>query len=115
MVAPFDIADYISNLIENGHAGIPYIEGPKHYKMDDVAHAFATALGQSVRLNVIPADRIENYYAALGFFTQSACSFAHMALKTIEGNRPLASKTQRTKTTLENYIEKLGKTAKLTK
>lgn len=115
MVAPSDIADYIGNLIENGHAGINYIEGPKRYNMNDVAHAFTKALGQSVKVNVIPADEIENYYAALGFSARSARSFAHMALKTIEGNWPLASKTQRAKTTLENYIEKLCKTAKIIK
>lgn len=115
MVAPSDIADYISILIENGHAGITYIEGPKRYNMNDVAHAFTKALGHSVRLNVIPDDRIENYYSTLGFSTQSACSFAHMAQKTIEGNWPLISKTLNSKTTLENYIDKLCKIEKITK
>lgn len=94
MVVPSDIADYISELTENRHAGINYIEGPKRYKMDDVAHAFATALGQSIRLNVVPADRIENYYASLRRALQSVGSFIRKSLKTIERNWPLASKTQ---------------------
>ena len=107
MVAPRDIADYLTGLIESGKAGIHYIEGPERYTVQDVASAFETALGKRVKLEVVNRENIENYYLSLSFSKSSAMSFAAMALKTISGDWPPLNKIERGKITLQQYIEKL--------
>ena len=107
MVAPRDIADYLTGLVESGKAGIHYIEGPERYTVQDVASAFETALGKRVKLEVVNRENIENYYLSLSFSKSSAMSFAAMALKTISGDWPPLNKIERGKITLQQYIKKL--------
>ena len=92
MVAPRDIADYLTKLVENGKAGIHYVEGPERYTIQDVASAFETALGKRVKLVGVNKENIENYYLSLRFSKISAMSFAAMALKTISGDWPPLNK-----------------------
>ena len=107
MVAPRDIADYLTKLVENGKAGIHYVEGPERYTVQDVASAFEAALGKPVELEGVNREDIENYYLSLSFSKSSAMSFAAMALKTISGDWPPLNKIERGKITLQQYIEKL--------
>lgn len=107
MVAPRDIADYLTGLVESGKAGIHYIEGPQRYTVQDVASAFQTALGKPVKLVGVNKEDIENYYLSLSFSKSSAMSFAAMALKTISGDWLPLNKIERGKITLQQYIEKL--------
>ncbi len=107
MVAPRDIADYLTRLVEVGKAGIHYVEGPERYTVQDVASAFETALGKRVKLEVVNREDIENYYLSLSFSKSSAMSFTAMALKTISGDWPPLNKIERGKITLQKYIEKL--------
>ena len=107
MVAPRDIADYLTKLVENGKAGIHYIEGPERYTVQDVASAFQTALEKPVKLREVKRENIENYYLSLSFLKSSAMSFTAMALKTISGDWPPLNKIERGKITLQQYIEKL--------
>ncbi|WP_295882325.1 NAD(P)H-binding protein [uncultured Bartonella sp.] len=89
MVAPRDIADYLTDTVQ------------------DVATAFQTALGKPVKLVGVNKEDIENYYLSLSFSNSSAMSFAAMALKTISGDWPPLNKTLRGQITLQQYIEKL--------
>ncbi|MBI0004515.1 NmrA family NAD(P)-binding protein [Bartonella sp. M0177] len=107
MVAPRDIADYLTGLVEYGKAGIHYVEGPQRYTVQDVASAFQTALGKPVKLVEVKREDIENYYLSLTFSKSSAMSFAAMAFKTISGDWPPLNKIERGKITLQQYIEKL--------
>ena len=107
MVAPRDIADYLTKLVENGKAGIHYVEGPERYTVQDVASAFEAALGKPIKLEGVNREDIEKYYLSLRFSKTSAMSFTRMALKTISGNWPPLNKTLRGKITLKQYIEKL--------
>ncbi|WP_295914621.1 NmrA family NAD(P)-binding protein [uncultured Bartonella sp.] len=106
MIAPRDIADYLTRLLKSGKAGIHYIEGPERYTVQDVATAFQTALGKPVKLVGVNKEDIENYYLSLSFSKSSAMSFAAMALKTISGDWPPLNKTLRGKITLQQYIKK---------
>lgn len=107
MVAPHDIADYLTKLVEYGKAGLHYVEGPERYTVQDVASAFEAALGKPVELEGVNREDIEKYYLSLSFSKSSAMSFAAMALKTISGNWPPLNKTLRGQITLQQYIEKL--------
>ena len=107
MIAPRDIADYLTRLLKSGKAGIHYIEGPERYTVQDVASAFEAVLGKPVELEGVNREDIEKYYLSLRFSKISAMSFAAMALKTISGVWPPLNKTLRGKITLQQYIEKL--------
>ena len=107
VIAPRNIADYLTRLLKSGKAGIYHVEGPERYTFQDVASAFETALGKRVKLEVVNRENIENYYLSLSFSKSSAMSFAAMALKTISGDWPPLNKTMRGKITLQQYIEKL--------
>ena len=62
MVAPRDIADYLTGLVESGKAGIHYVEGPERYTVQDVASAFQTALENPIKLEGLNREDIEKYY-----------------------------------------------------
>ena len=68
MVAPRDIADYLTKLVENGKAGLHYVEGPERYTVQDVASAFEAALGKPVKLEGVNREDIEKYYLSLRLF-----------------------------------------------
>ena len=68
MVAPRDIADYLTGLVERGKAGIHYVEGPERYTVQDVASAFEAALGKPIKLEGVNREDIEKYYLSLRLF-----------------------------------------------
>ncbi len=106
VVAPRNIADYLTRLLKSGKAGIYHVEGPERYTVQDVASAFEAALGKPVEFEGVNREDIEKYYLSLSFSKSSAMSFAAMALKTISGDWPPLNKTMRGKITLQQYIEK---------
>ena len=97
----------LNEIVENGKAGLHYVEGPERYTVQDVASAFEAALGKPVELEGVNRENIEKYYLSLKFSKISAMSFTRMALKTISGNWPPLNKTLRGQITLQQYIEKL--------
>lgn len=57
MVAPADIGTVAARLLrDSGPAGIHHVEGPERYTPDDVARAFADALGRPVEVATVPRD-----------------------------------------------------------
>jgi uncharacterized protein YbjT (DUF2867 family) len=108
MAAPADLGRVAARLLaENGdRAGVCYVEGPERYTPDDVACAFATALGRDVRVAVTPRPAWLDTFRALGFSPTAAASYARMTDLTLAGpERPAAP--ERGPTTLREYVASL--------
>jgi uncharacterized protein YbjT (DUF2867 family) len=108
MVAPADVGRVAARLLteEFEHTGVRYVEGPTEYSADDVARAFAQALGRDVRAVETPRAEWMATFHALGFSFAAATSYARMTAITLEGaERPEAP--ERVATTLTEYIATL--------
>lgn len=59
MAAPYDLGEAAAERLLSSvdDVGVRYVEGPEPYTTADVAQAFATVLGQRVKLEVTPRDR----------------------------------------------------------
>lgn len=109
MVSPQDLgAAAARRLIEPAAlAGIHYVEGPRHYSAQDVADAFATALGRPVKVEVVPRARWEETYRSLGFSEAAAASYARMTAATLEADFDLPEEPERGQVTLQSHIDAL--------
>ncbi|MBX5032631.1 NmrA family NAD(P)-binding protein [Rhizobium lentis] len=87
MVAPEDLGRVAARLLQEPieQIGIYPVEGPKRYSANDVAAAFAAAVGRAVRVDVIPRENWENAYRSLGFSVAAARSYARMTALTVDG------------------------------
>ncbi|ARO27256.1 NmrA family transcriptional regulator [Rhizobium sp. S9] len=87
MVAPEDLGRVAARLLQEpiGRIGIYPVEGPERYSPNDVAAAFAAALGRAVRVEVIPRETWEDAYRRLGFSDAAAHSYARMTALTADG------------------------------
>ncbi|MBX4973302.1 NmrA family NAD(P)-binding protein [Rhizobium lentis] len=87
MVAPEDLGRVAARLLQEPIEliGIYPVEGPKRYSANDVAAAFAAAVGRAVRVDVIPRENWENAYRSLGFSVAAARSYARMTALTVDG------------------------------
>lgn len=87
MVAPEDLGRVAARLLQEPveQIGIHPVEGPERYSPNDVAAAFAAALGRAVRVDVIPRENWEDAYRSLGFSDAAAHSYARMTALTADG------------------------------
>ncbi|MBX4948429.1 NmrA family NAD(P)-binding protein [Rhizobium binae] len=87
MVAPEDLGRVAARLLQEpvDRIGIYPVEGPERYSPNDVAAAFAAALGRAVRVEVIPREAWEDAYRNLGFSDAAAHSYARMTALTADG------------------------------
>ncbi|MDO3431889.1 NmrA family NAD(P)-binding protein [Rhizobium sp. CBN3] len=87
MVAPQDLGRVAAWLLQEPieQIGIYPVEGPERYSPNDVAAAFAAALGRTVRVDVIPREAWEDAYRRLGFSDAAAHSYARMTALTVDG------------------------------
>ncbi|MDK4735891.1 NmrA family NAD(P)-binding protein [Rhizobium sp. CNPSo 3490] len=87
MVAPEDLGRVAARLLQEPieQIGIYSVEGPERYSPNDVAAAFAAALGRTVRVDVIPREAWEDAYRNLGFSDAAAHSYARMTALTADG------------------------------
>ncbi|PDT29671.1 NmrA family transcriptional regulator [Rhizobium sp. L9] len=87
MVAPEDLGSVAAQLLREpiDRIGIYPVEGPERYSPNDVAAAFAAALGRAVRVEVIPRETWEDAYRNLGFSDAAAHSYARMTALTADG------------------------------
>jgi uncharacterized protein YbjT (DUF2867 family) len=108
MVAPEDLGRVAARLLQEPieQIGIHPVEGPTRYSPNDVAAAFAAALGRAVRVDVIPRENWEDTYRSLGFSDAAAHSYARMTALTADGpeypEHPI-----RGSISLQTYIGKL--------
>jgi uncharacterized protein YbjT (DUF2867 family) len=109
MVAPADLGRAAARrLLEPLRSGERVsVEGPARYCAQDVADAFAEALGHSVMLSVTPRDQWVDAYKALGFSDVAARSYANMTAASLDGGFPAPAETEHGPTTLQRYIRDL--------
>ncbi|WP_431099313.1 NmrA family NAD(P)-binding protein [Polaromonas aquatica] len=84
MVAPQDLGELAARLMTEPaeKTGLFYAEGPEPYTPGDVAAAFSEALNKSVAVRVIPREKWEEAFKAMGFSTAAAKSYAAMTALT---------------------------------
>lgn len=75
--------------------------------MNDVARAFAQALGRPVRVETLPRDRWLEDYRKHGFSDAAARSYACMTQATIDTVEQAPEPDERGEVTLESYIQAL--------
>jgi uncharacterized protein YbjT (DUF2867 family) len=106
MVAPADLGKAaVRHLLEPPRdQDVHYVEGPERYSPQDVAKAFATALGNSVKVEVIPRDQWIAAYRTLGFSDAAAESYARMTAVSVDSGFAMLEPFERGETTLDEYV-----------
>ncbi len=109
MVAPRDLGQAAARRLTSGldDIGLRNVEGPARYTMNDVARAFADALGRPVRVVVTPREQWEQAFQALGFSRAAAHSYARMTGATLDAEMVPENETEKGPTTLQAYIAAL--------
>lgn len=109
MAAPRDLgkaaAERLISPIDD--TGVRYVEGPDRYSSDDVARAFAGALGRAVETVVTPRDKWEAAYRNLGFSEPAAASYARMTAVSLDEGFDQIERPIRGSTSLTDYIQQL--------
>ncbi|MBY4610711.1 NmrA family NAD(P)-binding protein [Rhizobium sp. 9T] len=108
MVAPEDLGRVAARLLQAPieQIGVYPVEGPERNSPNDVAAAFAAALGRAVRVDVIPRETWEDAYRSLGFSNAAAHSYARMTALTADGPE-YPEDPIRGSISLQTYIGKL--------
>lgn len=106
MVAPADLGKAAArHLLEPPRdQDVHYVEGPERYSPQDVARAFASTLGNSVKVEVIPRDQWIAAYRRLGFSDAAAESYARMTAASVDSGFAMSEPFERGETTLEEYV-----------
>lgn len=106
MVAPSDIGEVAARLMTEPieQTGLHYVEGPDRYSSQDVAAAFATALGRPVAAESIPRNQWLAMFKSIGFSNEAAESFANMTATTLDETFPDVDSVERGVTSLHNYL-----------
>ena len=115
MVAPEDLGSYAAKLLMQpvNDTGLYHTTGPEDYSPNDVAAAFAKALGKPVEAVRIPESQWEDSMKKIGFSDAAAKSMANMTRLTIEQKNEFPKNPVRGIITLEQYIKDLvGKSKK---
>jgi uncharacterized protein YbjT (DUF2867 family) len=106
MVAPADLGKAAARrLLEPPRdQDLHYVEGPERYSPQDVANAFAAALGNRVKVEVIPRDQWIAAYRKLGFSDSAAESYARMTAVSVDSGFAMTKPFERGETRLEDYV-----------
>jgi len=110
MVAPEDLGHVAARLLIAPPAREPAlhnVEGPQRYSPNDVAAAFAHALGKAVEVHVTPRSGWIAAYRRLGFSEAAAASYARMTAVSVDGGFRTPSSTERGVVTLQSYVNRL--------
>jgi len=109
MAAPRDLGKAAADRLISpaSGAGVRYVEGPDRYSANDLAQAFAEALGRPVEVVVTPREEWEAAYRKLGFSEPAAHSYARMTAVSLDGGFDYNERSIRGLTTLAKYIRQL--------
>jgi uncharacterized protein YbjT (DUF2867 family) len=109
MVAPQDLGHAAARLLTApaGQPDMHNVEGPRRYSPNDVAYAFAAALGRPVDVAVTPRSEWRAAYRKLGFSEAAADSYARMTAISVDSDFEMPESTERGKVTLEAYVRNL--------
>lgn len=107
MVAPADLGAVAVRLLTEpvGNIGTHHVEGPEHYSSDDVAQAFAQALGKPIKPVVTPRGQWEAAYRKLGFSEAAARSYTRMTAISVDGDFDMPENPVRGSVTLQAYVD----------
>ncbi|MDP1027076.1 NAD(P)H-binding protein [Sphingomonas sp. KR1UV-12] len=86
MVAPADLGRAAAErlLASVSDTAVRYVEGPERYTPQDVADAFASALGRDVVVQVAPREQWETVYQDAGFSPEAARAYAKMTAVSLD-------------------------------
>jgi len=110
MVAPDDLGHAAARLLMGPvprELVLHGVEGPQRHSPNDVAAAFAAALGRPVDVNVIPRSDWLDAYRQRGFSEAAAASFARMTAASVDGGFPPVASTHKGVVTLQAYVDQL--------
>lgn len=113
MAAPYDLGEAAAERLLSplDDVGVRYVEGPERYTTADVAQAFATVLGQRVKLEITPRDQWLAAYKAMGFSKEAADSYTRMTEASVDSGFDLPDDPIRGSTSLLEYISALVATS----
>lgn len=108
MAAPRDLGEAAARRLLSGldDTGIRYVEGPTRYSANDVAAAFAAALGKQVQVKVVAREQWAAEFMKLGFSPAAADSYARMTATTLD-SLDLPDDPIRGSTTIDDYVRQL--------
>lgn len=108
MVAPEDLGEVAARLLTEpvDSTGLHYVEGPRRYSANDVAAAFAKALGKQVQAVATPREQWVDAFKQMGFSNAAAESYARMTQAVVDKPDAPESPVHCT-ITLEAYIADL--------
>lgn len=106
MVAPADLGRAAAErlLAPVDDADIRCIEGPARYTPQEVADAFAAALGREVNVEVAPREQWETIYRGVGFSDEAAQAYAKMTAVTLDSGFDAPASAERGLTELSAFI-----------
>ena len=109
MVAPADVGREAARLLQldEPDRGVHHVEGPRRYTPDDVARAFAGALGTPVAVERTPPERWRTAFLAAGFSTAATDSFTGLTALANCDPWEVDGEPTRGTITLEDYINDL--------
>lgn len=113
MAASYDLGEAAAERLLSplDDVGVRYVEGPERYTTADVAQAFATVLGQRVKLEITPRDQWLAAYKAMGFSKEAADSYTRMTEASVDSGFDLPDDPTRGSTSLLEYISALVATS----
>ncbi|MES2888030.1 MAG: NmrA family NAD(P)-binding protein [Pseudomonadota bacterium] len=106
MVAPVDLGEAAASHLRApaGATAVHHIEGPARYTPQDVANAFASALGREVIVEVVPRDQWEAVYKDWGFSDAAARAYVRMTEASLADGFYKPDTPQRGRVTLQDFI-----------
>ena len=109
MVAPQDLGDAAARLLSGapGNLDVHAVEGPQRYSPNDVAAAFAAALGRTVEVAVVPRSEWRAAFRKLGFSEAAADSYARMTEVSVDGGFEQPASSKHGTVTLQAYVRDL--------
>lgn len=110
MVAAADIGRAAARLLLEAPevSGIHYVEGPERYSPAEVAVAFGTAFGRSVKVAVTPREEWEQTLRRMEFSEPAAKAFCAMTDLAMNTAYPDLDHVTRGATSIERYAEALA-------
>lgn len=107
MVAPEDLGEAAARRMLDSDTSVWNIEGPERYTPQDVADAFAEALGKPVEVETTPREAWVATYRKLGFSEAAAKSYACMTGVVVDEQSGTPEGLVRGTTTLREYIRQV--------
>ncbi len=109
MAAPHDLGVVAAERLVSSLEDVEtrYVEGPARYSSEDVARAFAQAIGRPVKVASTPAGQLRQTYRKLGFSDAAAEAYSRMTEETLRSDFDYGDDVIRCPTSLQSYINAL--------